>query len=149
MHYFVDSLKLYENELSSHSLWYYPIFIYFLHLQSNLLFLKKKICRATDSHRFGLLAISPLGFKARVGSLIRTLQRHTWYTFLDIHFWCVTFASVYCQHSSQSPSPHACFSTGGKQDLNHWPPAWQSDALTTRPGWLALQSILCIMCCLI
>ena len=26
--------------------------------------------------------------------LIRTLQRHTWYTFVEIHLWCDTFAGV-------------------------------------------------------
>ena len=46
----------------------------------------------------------------------------------EIHLWCDTSASVYGQHSSRSLSPHACFT-----DLNHRPPAWQADALTTRP----------------
>ena len=106
-----------------------------------LFFLKKKICW-THVHFWGhwypcfeLLVMSPLGFKARVGSLIWTLRRHTWYTFPEIHLWCDTSASIYGQHSSQSLSPHACFSRGRMLDLNHRPPAWQVDALTTRPQW--------------
>ena len=47
---------------------------------------------------FGLLVMSPLGFKARVGRLIQTLQRHMWYTFPEIHLWCDTSAGVYGQH---------------------------------------------------
>ena len=82
---------------------------------------------------FGLLVTSPLDFKARVGSLIRTWQRHAWYMFPEICFWCNTSTSVYGQHSSQSLSPHACFSRGRMLDLNHRPPAWQADVLTTRP----------------
>ena len=39
---------------------------------------------------FGLLVTSPLGFKARVGSLIRTWWRHTCYMFPKIHLWCDT-----------------------------------------------------------
>ena len=53
--------------------------------------------------------------------------------FPEIHLWCDTFAGVYSQHSSQSLSPHACFSRGRIPDLNDRPPAWQADALTTRP----------------
>ena len=82
---------------------------------------------------FGLLVTSPVGLKARVGSLIWTLRRHMWYTFLEIHLLCNTSASVYGQHSSWSLSPHACFSRGRMLDSNHRPPAWQADALTTRP----------------
>ena len=53
------------------------------------------------------------GFQSQSGfCLIRTLWRH-WYMFPEIHLWCDTSASVYSQHSSQSPSPHACFSRGG------------------------------------
>ena len=40
--------------------------------------------------RFVLLVMSPLGFKARVGSLIRTWQRQMWYMFPEIHLWCDT-----------------------------------------------------------
>ena len=39
---------------------------------------------------FGLLVMSPLGFKARVGSLIRAWQRHTPYTFPEMYLWCDT-----------------------------------------------------------
>ena len=85
---------------------------------------------ATDTPVLDFLSF---GFKARVGSLVPTLRRHTWYTFPEIHLWCDTSAGVYNQHSSQSLSPHACFSRGRMLDLNHRPPAWQADALTTRP----------------
>ena len=63
--------------------------------------------------------------------LIRTLWRRMWYMFSEIHLWCDTSAGVYSQHSSQSLSPHACFSRGRMPDLNHRPYAWQVDALTT------------------
>ena len=53
--------------------------------------------------------------------------------FPEIHLWCNTSACVYSQHSSQLLSPHACFSRGRMPDLSHRPPAWQADALTTRP----------------
>ena len=63
---------------------------------------------------FGLLMVSPLGFKARVGSAlfalgggIRNIRS------LRFTSGVTPFASVYCQHSSQLPSPHACFSRGG------------------------------------
>ena len=82
---------------------------------------------------FGLLVTSPLGFKARLGSLIRTLWRRMWCTFPEIHLWCNTSACVYGQHGSQSLYPHACLSRGRMLDLNHRPSAWQVDALTTRP----------------
>ena len=82
---------------------------------------------------FGLLVTSPLGFKARVGSLIQTLQRCMWYTFPEIYLWCDTSASVYGQHSSQSLFPHACLSRGTMLGLNHRPAAWQADVLTTWP----------------
>ena len=74
------------------------------------------------------------GFQSQSGfCLIRTLRRCTWYMFPGIHLWCATSASVHSWHSSQSLSPHACFSRGRMPDLNHRPPAWQADALTTRP----------------
>ena len=47
-------------------------------------------CGATDTPVFGLLMMSPLGFKAKVGSLICTWWRHTFYTFSEIHLWCDT-----------------------------------------------------------
>ena len=55
------------------------------------------------------------------------------YTFPEIHLWYDTSAGVYGQHSSQSLSPHACFSRGRMLDLNHRPPTWQVDMLTTQP----------------
>ena len=57
---------------------------------------------------FIILVTSPLGFKARMGSLIHTWQRCTWYTFPQIHLWCDTFAGVYGQYMW----PRMCFSTG-------------------------------------
>ena len=76
------------------------------------------------------------GFQSQSGfCLIWTLRRHKWCTFPEIHLWCDTSAGVYSQHSSQSFSPHVCFSRGRMPDLNHRPPAWQADALTTRPQW--------------
>ena len=67
--------------------------------------------------------------------LIRTLWRHTWYTVPEIHLWYKASAGLYSQQSSQLLSPHACFSRGRMPDLNHRPPAWQVDVLTTRPQW--------------
>ena len=49
--------------------------------------------------------ISSLGFKARVGSLIRTWQRHTWCIFPEIHLWCNTCQPLGGQHCSCS-LPH-------------------------------------------
>ena len=95
---------------------------------------------------FRLLVMSPLGFKARVGSLIQTLWRRTWYTFPEIHLWYDTSAGVYGQHSSQSLSPHACFSRGRMPDLNHRPPAWQVDTLTTWPRWPVKWHTFWVMC---
>ena len=40
--------------------------------------------------RFGLLVMSPLGFKAREGSHIRNWQRFMYYVFPEIHLWCNT-----------------------------------------------------------
>ena len=40
---------------------------------------------------FGLLVMSPLGFKVRVESLIDTWPRRTFYTFPEIHLWCNTW----------------------------------------------------------
>ena len=73
---------------------------------------------------FGLLVTSSLGFEVRLGILIWTLWRHTWYMFPEIHLWCDTSAGVYGQHSSRSLSPHVCFSRDRMLDSNHRPPAW-------------------------
>ena len=83
---------------------------------------------------FGTSGDISSGFQSQSGfCLIRTLWRHMWYTFPEIHLSRNTSAGVYSQHSSQSLSPHVCFSRGRMPDLNHRPPAWQGDALTTRP----------------
>ena len=69
-------------------------------------------------HYFGLLMTS-LGFKARTGSLILFWWRCTWHTmFPGIQIWLDTFASVFGQHNSQLPSPHACFSRDRLPDSN-------------------------------
>ena len=39
---------------------------------------------------FGLVVMSPIGFKARVGSLIFAWERHLSYTFIEIYLWCDT-----------------------------------------------------------
>ena len=49
---------------------------------------------------FGLLVTSPLGFKARVGSLIHTWQRHMCYMFPEIHLLCDTCQYLGGQHGS-------------------------------------------------
>ena len=87
---------------------------------------------ATDTPVSDCCWQSPLGFKARFQSLIWTL-RGIPDICSEIHLWCDTSAGVYGQHSSQSLSPHVYFSRGRMLDLNHRPPAWQADALTTRP----------------
>ena len=56
--------------------------------------------------------MSPLGFKARVGSLIHTWWRPAW---------------------QPIASPHVCFSRGRMPDSIGRPPAYRSDVLTTRP----------------
>ena len=65
---------------------------------------------------FGLPVMSPLGSKARVGSLICTWQRHRWYRFWDSPLvwhlptsWQLAWQPV--------ASPHACFSRGRMPDL--------------------------------
>ena len=45
----------------------------------------------------------------------------------------VTPLPVYMASIAASYFPHVCFSRGGMPDLNQRPPAWQLDALTTRP----------------
>ena len=84
---------------------------------------------------FELLVTSPLGFKTRVGSLIWTLQRHTWYIYLR-----------FTSGATPLPVYNASIAAGclqqmhvsvemGCGNLNCRPPAWQSDALPTRPRW--------------
>ena len=57
-------------------------------------------CGATDNPCFGLLVMFPPGFKARVGSLIHTWQRHTCYMFPDIYLWCNTYWPLASQNGS-------------------------------------------------
>ena len=59
---------------------------------------------ATDTPVFGLLVTSPLGFKARVGSLICTRLRHMCYMFPEIHLWCDTCPPLGSQHGTQAVS---------------------------------------------
>ena len=78
--------------------------------------------------------MSPLGFKARVGSALfaRGAGIH------DIHSLKftsgVTPLPVYNVSIAASCLPHIHVSAQvGCQDLNYRPPAWQSDVLPTRP----------------
>ena len=75
----------------------------------------------------GLLVTSALG------SALFQLCRGIHDTCSLIHLWYDTSAGVYGQHSSWLLSPYACFSRGRMPDLNHRPPAWQLDVLTTQP----------------
>ena len=62
---------------------------------------------------FGLLVMSLLGFKGRVGSLIWTWWRHVWYMFPEIHLWCDTCWPLDGQHSSRSlPHMHVSAEVG-------------------------------------
>ena len=84
---------------------------------------------------FGLLVTSPLGFKARVGSALGVRNMHS----LRFTSGGTPFAGVYCQHSSQSPSPHACFSRGGMPGFE--PPTscsavWRATHSATATGLL-------------
>ena len=71
---------------------------------------------------FGLLVMSPLGFKGRLVGLILAWWRHTCYMFPEIHLWCDT-RPLGSQHGNQSLSPHACFSRGRMLDSIRRPPA--------------------------
>ena len=51
---------------------------------------------------FGLLVTSPLGFKARVGSLIHTWWGHMCYMFPEIHLWCYTCWPLGSWYGSQA-----------------------------------------------
>ena len=53
---------------------------------------------------FGLLVMSPLGFKAKVGSLIHIWCRCMCYIFNEIHLWCDT-----CHHGGQYGSQAVLF----------------------------------------
>ena len=50
----------------------------------------------------GLVAMSPLGLKARVGSLIHNRHRHMWCMYPQIHHWCNTCWPLSGQHGSQA-----------------------------------------------
>ena len=67
---------------------------------------------------FGLLVMSPLGFKARVGSLIHTWQRCTWCRLPEIHLWCNICQPLMASMAAGQCSPHACFSRGRMLDSN-------------------------------
>ena len=75
--------------------------LFFLFLKQ---FLKdiSSFCGATDTPCFGLLVMSPLVFKARVGYLICTWQRCTYKMFHEIHHWCDTCWPHGGQHGSQA-----------------------------------------------
>ena len=53
---------------------------------------------------------------------------------------------IYGQHSSQSLCPHVCFSRCRMPDSNCRPPAWPSDALTTKSRKPFSNKALCILC---
>ena len=55
---------------------------------------------------FWLLVMSPLGFKARVGSIIHPWWRCTCYTFAEVHLWCNTLSPLGNQHGSQAVLLH-------------------------------------------
>ena len=82
---------------------------------------------------FGLLVMSPLGFKARVGSLIRTWQRHACYMFPEIHIWCDTCWPLSVQHGSQANLFHI-------PATRHW---WGSNGRVITPQANALPTELC------
>ena len=65
---------------------------------------------------FGLLVTSPLGFKARVGSLIQAVRRHTYNMFPEIHLWCDTCQPLGGQHGSQAISSTYLRGIGGNQN---------------------------------
>ena len=69
--------------------------------------------------------------------LIWTWQRHTWYI-CYLRFTCgVTPLPVYNASILACCLPHMHISAEvGCRDLNHWPPAWQSDMLPSWPRWL-------------
>ena len=52
------------------------------------------------------LVTSPLGFKARVGSIICTWQMHTCNTFHEIDLWCDTCQALGGQHANQGDLFH-------------------------------------------
>ena len=83
---------------------------------------------------FGLLVTSRLGFKARVGSLIRTWQRRTCYTFHESHLWCNTCWPLDDQHGIWTDLSHI-------PPIRHW---WGSNK--QMPQVNALPTELCWLC---
>ena len=78
---------------------------------------------------FGLLIMSPQGFKVRVGSLILNWQRCMRYMFPEIHLWCYT-----CH-------------TGCQVDLFHIPTTrhwWDSNGRPIAPQATPLPNIFAI-----
>ena len=56
----------------------------------------------TDYPWFGLLVMSPLGFKARLGSFLQHLRRgNTWWMFTEVHLWTDTCWPLNGQHGGQ------------------------------------------------
>ena len=84
---------------------------------------------------------SPLGFKARVGSALFALGGGVCDT-RSLRFTSgVTPLPVYNASIAASRLPHMHVSAEvGCRDLNHRPPAQQSDALPTRPRQPAQES---------
>ena len=89
---------------------------------------------------FGLLVMSPLGFKAKVGSLIHIWCRCMCYIFNEIHLWCDT-----CHHGGQYGSQAVLFHIpvsrhwwGSKPEsiVSPLPHCHQADALLTELSWL-------------
>ena len=87
---------------------------------------------------FGLLVMSPLGFKVRVGSLIYTWWRHTCYTFTEIHLWCNTCGPLSSQHGSWADLFHVPAS-------RHW---WDSKPGPIVPQVNALLTEMCQFSCI-
>ena len=107
-------------------------------------FFKKKFCHESFLWgywypSFGLLVMSPLGFKARVGSFIHTWQRCMCYVCPEIHLCCDTCQPLGSQHGSRAdlfhvPDSRHCWS------LKLGPIMPQTNALPTELCWLGLTS---------
>ena len=95
-------------------------------------FFKKKLGSLIPC--FGLLVTSPLGFKGRVGSLIRTWRRHMWYMFPEVAPRWPAWQPI--------TSPHACFSRGRMPDPIGRPQTYRSDVPTTRSPRPAVWDLL-------
>ena len=62
--------------------------------------------------------MSPLGFKARAGSLIRAWWRRMCYTFPKIHLWCDTNLLV-TSMAAEPSLPHTCEALVGLKTGNY------------------------------